>query len=119
MGFSLNGLIPRLHFSVGIICVNAIKVVVKLCIFLATFPCPCFNQAGIHKVTRISETFGKITKTDPFSSVAWPSGVQLVILFCFRFSVLLFGFPGTSSRQATQVASVESRSLFFMVFYMI
>ena len=32
-----------------------------------------------------------------FSSVAWPTGVQLVILFCFRFSVMLFVFPGLYS----------------------
>ena len=28
------------------------------------------------------------------SSVAWSTGAQLVIFFCFRFPVMLFGRPG-------------------------
>ena len=34
-----------------------------------------------------------------FSSVAWLIGDLLVILFFFRFSAVLFGFPGISSCQ--------------------
>ena len=30
------------------------------------------------------------------SSVAWPTGAQLIIFFCFRFSVVLFDRPGIS-----------------------
>ena len=43
------------------------------------------------------------------SSVAWPTGIQLVILFCVRFSVLLFDFQGISSCRAT-LGSVEFKS---------
>ena len=35
------------------------------------------------------------------SSVAWSTGVQLIIFFCFRFSVVLFHRPGISIRNAT------------------
>ena len=34
------------------------------------------------------------------SSVAWSTGAQLVIFFCFRFSVVLFDRPGISIRHA-------------------
>ena len=30
------------------------------------------------------------------SSVAWSTGGQLMIFFCFRFSMVLFGRPGMS-----------------------
>ena len=35
------------------------------------------------------------------SSVAWSTGAQLIIFFCFRFSVVLFDRPGISIRHAT------------------
>ena len=35
------------------------------------------------------------------SSVAWSTGAQLIIFFCFRFSVGLFDRPGISIRNAT------------------
>ena len=34
------------------------------------------------------------------SPVAWSTGAQLIILFCFRFSVVLFDRPGISIRLA-------------------
>ena len=34
------------------------------------------------------------------SSVAWSTGTQLIIFFCFRFSVVLFDGPGISIRHA-------------------
>ena len=38
-----------------------------------------------------------------FSSVAWSTGAQLIIFFCFRFSVVLFDRPGISIRNATHL----------------
>ena len=35
------------------------------------------------------------------SSVAWSTGAQLIILFCFRFQVVLFHRPGISICYAT------------------
>ena len=35
------------------------------------------------------------------SSVAWSNGAQLIIFFCFRFSVVLSDRPGISIRHAT------------------
>ena len=35
------------------------------------------------------------------SSVAWSTGAQLIIFFCFRFSVVLIDRPGISIRHAT------------------
>ena len=34
------------------------------------------------------------------SSVAWSTGAQLIMFFCFRFSVVLFDRPGISIRHA-------------------
>ena len=34
------------------------------------------------------------------SSVAWSTGAQLIIFFCFRFSVVVFDRPGISTRHA-------------------
>ena len=34
------------------------------------------------------------------SSIAWSTGAQLIIFFCFRFSVVLFDRPGISIRHA-------------------
>ena len=34
------------------------------------------------------------------SSLAWSTGAQLIIFFCFRFSVVLFDRPGISIRHA-------------------
>ena len=36
------------------------------------------------------------------SSVAWSTGAQLIIFFCFRFSVVLFDRPGISIRHAAR-----------------
>ena len=44
------------------------------------------------------------------SSVAWSTGAQLIIFFCFRISVVLFDRPGISIRNA-DIVSVESSSL--------
>ena len=43
-------------------------------------------------------------------SVAWSTGAQLIIFFCFRFSVVLFDRPGISS-VLQHIVSVESSSL--------
>ena len=45
-----------------------------------------------------------------FSTVDWPTGVQLVILFCLRFSLVLFDFPDISSCPATRW-TIDSSSL--------
>ena len=34
------------------------------------------------------------------SSVAWSTGAQLIVFFCFRFSLVLFDRPGISIRLA-------------------
>ena len=44
------------------------------------------------------------------SSVAWSTGVQLIIFFCFRFSVVLLADQGSPSVMQ-QIVSVESSSL--------
>ena len=46
--------------------------------------------------------FKKIRGMTDFSDqfVAWSTGAQLIIFFCFRFSVVLFDRPGISIRHA-------------------
>ena len=55
-----------------------------------------------------------------FLSVAWPTGVQLLVFFCSSVPVVVFDTPGISRCRSQQV-SVESSSLlhhsyFFTVF---
>ena len=45
-----------------------------------------------------------------FLSVAWPTGVQLLVFFCSSVPVVLFDTPGIS-RCRSQHISVESSSL--------
>ena len=47
------------------------------------------------------------------SPVAWSTGAQLIIFFCFRFSVVLFDRPGISIRNALYLSS--PRFCFFIV----
>ena len=54
------------------------------------------------------------------SSVAWSTGAQLIIFFCFRFSVQLFDRPGISIRNATycicRVLVFASSCLFHLIY---
>ena len=59
-------------------------------------------------VDRASDSMMAPTKAIHFSclgpelsSVAWSTGAQLIIFFCFRFSVVLFDRPGISIRHET------------------
>ena len=52
-----------------------------------------------------------------FLSVAWPTGVQLLVFFCSSVSVVLFDTPGIS-RCRSQHISVESSSLFHHSIYL-
>ena len=44
------------------------------------------------------------------SSVAWSTGAELIIFFCFRFLMVLFDRPGSPS-VIEHIVSVESSSL--------
>ena len=63
--------------------------------------CTPVGRASDFRMTPDLKLF-QLVGTGAFSSVAWPIGIQLVILFCFRFSVVLSDFPVFSSCQATQ-----------------
>ena len=52
-----------------------------------------------------------------FLSVAWPTGVQLLVFFCSSVPVVLFDTPGIS-RCRLQHVSVESSSLFHHSIYL-
>ena len=47
------------------------------------------------------------------SSVAWSIGAQLIIFFCFRFSVVLFDRPGISIRHAAHCTVSTKRNANF------
>ena len=47
-----------------------------------------------------------------FFSVAWPTGVQLLVFFYSSVPVVLFDTPGISRCRSQHVVSVESSSLF-------
>ena len=49
------------------------------------------------------------------ASVAWSTKAQLIIFFCFRFSVVLFYRPGISIRNATHLYLSSPRLCFFIV----
>ena len=50
-------------------------------------------------------------------SVAWPTGVQLLVFFCSSVPVVLFDIPGIFSCRLQHVVSVESASLFHHSMY--
>ena len=50
-------------------------------------------------------------------SVAWPTGVQLLVFFCSSVPVVLFDTPGIS-RCRSQHVSVESLSLLHHSIYL-
>ena len=52
-----------------------------------------------------------------FLSVAWPTGVQLLVFFCSSVPVVLFDIPGIS-RCRSQHVSVESSSLLHHSIYL-
>ena len=52
-----------------------------------------------------------------FLSVAWPTGVQLLVFFCSSVPVVLFDTPGIS-RCRSQHVSVESSSLLHHSIYL-
>ena len=53
----------------------------------------------------------------PCLSVAWPTGVQLLVFFCSSVPVVLFDTPGIS-RCRSQHVSVESSSLLHHSIYL-
>ena len=53
--------------------------------------------------------------TGALLSVAWSTGAQLMIFFCFRFQVVLYERPGISSCHATHCILLSPRLRFFLV----
>ena len=53
-----------------------------------------------------------------FLSVAWPTGVQLLVFFCSSVPVVLFDTRGISRWRSQYVVSVESSSLFHLSIYL-
>ena len=53
-----------------------------------------------------------------FLSVAWPTGVQLLVFFCSNVPVVLFDTPGISRCRSQHVVSVESSSLLHHSIYL-
>ena len=58
-----------------------------------------------------------VGRAGAFLSVAWPTGVQLLVLFCSSGSVVLFDTPGISGCRPQHV-SVESSSWFHHSIYL-
>ena len=51
-------------------------------------------------------------------SVAWPTGVHLLVFFCSSVPVVLFDTPGISRCRSQHVVSAESSSLFHHSIYL-
>ena len=60
----------------------------------------------------------KLVGAGAFLSVAWPTGVQLLVFFCSSVPVVLFDTPGISGYRSQHVVSVESSSLFHHSIYL-
>ena len=79
------------------------------------------GQSEISKKSRAnnldSENLHADQTTVYFLSVAWPTGVQLLVFFCSSVPVVLFDTPGIS-RCRLQHVSVESSSLFHHSIYL-
>ena len=70
-----------------------------------------YNRLGFTE--SVHERYGKnqnLSRPLPFLSVAWPTGVQLLVFFCSSVPVMLFGTPGISGCRSQHVP-VESSSL--------
>ena len=64
---------------------------------------PCIGYSFIlsindHDDLVVVVLFTVIVGWEELSSVAWSTGAQLIIFFCFRLSVVLFDRPGISIR---------------------
>ena len=70
--------------------------------FASLFNCTPVGRTSDPSIVQTYSYSVKLVRAGPFSSVALHTGVQLVILFYFRFSVVLFNFPGISSCHATR-----------------
>ena len=72
----------------------------RLCFFIVLSIAALFNHSrwiGCQTLSCPRPKAINFSWNEPeLSSVAWSNGVQLMILICFRFSVVLFGRPGIS-----------------------
>ena len=73
------------------------------------------NKSLTAKLLQQGYRYHKLRKY--FLSVAWPTGVQLLVFFCSSVPVVLFDTPGIS-RCRSQHVSVESSSLLHHSIYL-
>ena len=69
-------------------------------------------------ISMVIECHSVIVEAGAFLSVAWPTGVQLLVFFCSSVPVVLFDTPGISACRSQHVVSVESSSFFHHSMYL-
>ena len=70
--------------------------------FAALFNCTSVDRASDSMMAPDLKLFILVGWDRSFSSVAWSTGAQLMVFFCFRFPVVLFDRPGISICHATR-----------------
>ena len=81
-------------------------------------PITVYNFASPFHCTPVGRASDSMVVAGAFLSVAWPTGVQLLVFFCSSVPVVLFDSPGISRCRSQHVVSVKSSSLFHHSIYL-
>ena len=89
----------RIGYNLNVIRQSACLVINPITVdsYAALFNCTQVDQASDSMMARPKAIHFSWLGPE-LSSVAWSTGAQLIIFFCFRFSVVLFDRPGISIR---------------------
>ena len=95
------------------------SLVFVLLLFLLLSGLAAVSDCGTPWTFLLTFVYGKTPENwaGDFLSVAWPTGVQLLVFFCSSVPVVLFDTPGIS-RCRSQHVSVESSSLLHHSIYL-
>ena len=87
--------------------------------FASLFNCTPVGRASDSMMARHKAIYFSLLEPELFFlSVAWPTGVQLLVFFCSSIPVVLFDTPEISRCRSQHVVSVESSSLFHQSIYL-
>ena len=93
----------RISYDLNVMRQSACLVInpIKVDNFASLFNCTPVDRASDSMMARPKAIHFSWLGPD-LSSVAWSAGAQLMIFFCFRFPVVLFGRPGISIFHTTR-----------------
>ena len=91
----------RISYNLNVMRQSACLVINPITVdgYAALFDCTPVDRASDSMMAPKAIHFSRLGPE--LSSIAWSTGAQLIIFFCFRLSVVLFDRPGISIRHAT------------------